>query len=52
MRYSWRLSACALALSSLSLTALAAGVPKDLPMPKGTPNADELAQQVYFVNHF
>ena len=29
-----------------------AGVPKDLPLPSGTPDADELAAQVYFVNHF
>jgi hypothetical protein len=29
-----------------------AGVPKDLPPPSGTPSADEIAQQVYFVNHF
>jgi len=31
---------------------LSAGVPKDLPLPSGTPSADEIAQQVYFVNHF
>jgi hypothetical protein len=29
-----------------------AGVPKDLPMPNGTPDADEIARQIYFVNHF
>ncbi|MCU7828972.1 MAG: outer membrane lipoprotein-sorting protein [Candidatus Thiodiazotropha sp. (ex Myrtea sp. 'scaly one' KF741663)] len=29
-----------------------AGVSKDLPLPTGTPNADEIADQVYFVNHF
>jgi len=29
-----------------------AGVPKDLPMPSGEPTADQLADQVYFVNHF
>ena len=29
-----------------------AGVPKDLPYPTGDVTADELAQQVYFVNHF
>ena len=29
-----------------------AGVPKDLPMPSGTPTADQIADQVYFVNHF
>lgn len=34
----------------LSLPVL--GVPKNLPYPTGTPNADEIAAQVYFVNHF
>ncbi|MEN8180662.1 MAG: outer membrane lipoprotein-sorting protein [Pseudomonadota bacterium] len=29
-----------------------AGVSKDLPLPSGTPNANEIADQVYFVNHF
>ncbi|MCP5407084.1 MAG: outer membrane lipoprotein-sorting protein [Chromatiaceae bacterium] len=42
--------ACA-ALLSASFT-LSAGVSKDLPYPAGTPSADEIAQQVYFVNHF
>jgi len=28
-----------------------AGVSKDLPYPSGTPSADEIAAQVYFVNH-
>jgi hypothetical protein len=37
--------------AALSFGALA-GVPKDLPMPTGTPDADEIARQVYFVNHF
>ena len=41
----------AAALSFLPLSLLA-GVPKDLPMPAGTPNADEIMDQVYFVNHF
>ncbi len=45
------LSRFALSLSVLSFS-LAAGVPKDLPPPSATPSADELAQQVYFVNHF
>ncbi len=31
---------------------LFAGVAKDLPLPSGTPGADEVANQVYFVNHF
>lgn len=35
----------------LSQSALA-GVPKDLPYPSGAPTADEVANQVYFVNHF
>ena len=29
-----------------------AGVPKDLPYPSGTLNADQVMDQVYFVNHF
>jgi hypothetical protein len=29
-----------------------AGVPKDLPLPSGTPDASAIADQVYFVNHF
>jgi hypothetical protein len=33
-------------------TSLFAGVAKDLPMPSGAPSADEVADQVYFVNHF
>jgi hypothetical protein len=41
----------AAALTSLSVTVVA-GVPKDLPLPSGTPDADEIARQVYFVNHF
>ncbi|MES9850780.1 MAG: outer membrane lipoprotein-sorting protein [Candidatus Thiodiazotropha sp. L084R] len=31
---------------------LLAGVAKDLPIPSSTPGADEIANQVYFVNHF
>ncbi len=45
------LSRFALGLSVLSFSALA-GVPKDLPQPSGTPSADEVASQVYYVNHF
>ena len=30
----------------------AAGVDKNLPLPKDTPDAKELAEQVYFANHF
>ncbi len=29
-----------------------AGVSKDLPLPAGVPDADEIARQVYFANHF
>ena len=29
-----------------------AKVSRDMPYPKGTPTADEIAEQVYFVNHF
>ena len=29
-----------------------AGVPKDLPMPSGSPTAEQIADQVYYVNHF
>lgn len=31
---------------------LLAGVAKDLPIPSSTPGADEIANQVYFVNHY
>lgn len=37
--------------ASLSVPALA-GVNKSLPLPSGTPSADDVANQVYFVNHF
>lgn len=39
------------AVMLLSQSALA-GVPKDLPYPSGAPTADQVAEQVYFVNHF
>jgi hypothetical protein len=42
--------ACALA-TTLSFNAFA-GVPKDLPYPSGSLNADQVMDQVYFVNHF
>lgn len=38
--------------SALVPVIAAAGVSKDLPMPSGTPTADQIAEQVYFVNHF
>ncbi len=41
------------ALLAASATAFAGGVPKDLPYPtSGNLTADQIAQQVYFVNHF
>ncbi len=51
MQPRWLLTGLAAALSTLSLAAQA-GVSKDLPIPSGVPDADELARQVYFVNHF
>jgi hypothetical protein len=42
-----------LGLAACALPAMGfAGVPKDLPLPAGAPTADEVAAQVYFVNHF
>lgn len=41
-----------LALLLLGFSAQARNVPKDLPYPSGTPSAYEIAEQVYFVNHF
>ena len=40
-------------IACLGMTsAWAGGISKQLPYPQGTPSADEIAQQVYFVNHF
>jgi hypothetical protein len=39
------------ALSSL-IAVPAFAVPKDLPYPKGTPTAEQIIEQVYYVNHF
>jgi len=48
-----KLGAGILAALSIALSQhAAAGVAKDLPYPTGTPKADEIAQQVYYVNHF
>jgi hypothetical protein len=44
------IAACVLA-TTVSFSALA-GVPKDLPYPTGSLNADQIIDQVYFVNHF
>ena len=35
-----------------SSSAWAESVPKNLPYPSGTPSANEIARQVYYVNHF
>jgi hypothetical protein len=41
------------ALSALTAASVLAGVPKDLPYPKGGAlTADQIMEQVYFVNHF
>jgi len=42
----------AAAVSLMFSAGVIAGVPKDLPLPTGTPTANEIADQVYFVNHF
>ncbi|MBF0357120.1 MAG: outer membrane lipoprotein-sorting protein [Magnetococcales bacterium] len=40
-------------IASLGTTAaFAGGVAKSLPYPQGTPSAEEIVEQVYFVNHF
>lgn len=40
------------ALSAVVAAPVLAGVPRDLPYPKGAPTADQIIEQVYFVNHF
>jgi hypothetical protein len=40
------------ALSAAVAAPVLAGVPRDLPYPKGAPTADQIIEQVYFVNHF
>ncbi len=45
--------ACAVATAGFMVAGNAvAGVAKDLPMPGASPSANEIADQVYFVNHF
>jgi hypothetical protein len=45
--------ACAMAMAGILVAGnVVAGVTKDLPMPGANPSADEIAKQVYFVNHF
>jgi Outer membrane lipoprotein-sorting protein len=39
-------------LSSLSIAVFAGGIPKDLPYPSAPPSALDVANQIYFVNHF
>ena len=46
------LTGVAVAALTLSSTAAVAGVSKDLPMPSGTPDANAIMDQVYYVNHF
>ena len=46
-----RALACACACALLPTLTLA-GVPRDLPLPSGTPSADQIIEQVYYVNHF
>jgi len=52
MRQSLRASIAAIALATTVSFSAVAGVPKDLPYPTGTLNADQIMDQVYFVNHF
>ncbi len=53
MRHSARTSIKAIALiTALSTATIASAVPKDLPYPTGDLNADQIMDQVYFVNHF
>ena len=44
--------AAAFALATTVSFSAAAGVPKDLPYPSGDLTADQIMDQVYFVNHF
>jgi len=52
MRQSLRATIAAIALATTVSFSAVAGVPKDLPYPTGTLNADQIMDQVYFVNHF
>jgi hypothetical protein len=47
-----KIKTLAAALALIPTLAVAAGVPKDLPYPTGTPTADQIIEQVYYVNHF
>ena len=52
MQHSNRARLAAFALATTVSAAAVAGVPKDLPYPSGDLNADQIMDQVYFVNHF
>ena len=52
MHQSVRASVAAFTLVTTISTAAIAGVPKDLPYPSGDLTADQIIEQVYFVNHF
>ncbi len=54
MKYAgFRLSLFAVALSTVfSLGGASAGVTPELPYPEGQPTAEEIIENVYFVNHF
>jgi hypothetical protein len=52
MRHSLRASVTALALAAAISHTAVAGVPKDLPYPSGDLTAEQIMEQVYFVNHF
>ncbi len=52
MRQSLRASIAALALTTTISFSATAGVPKNLPYPSGNMTADQVMDQVYFVNHF
>ena len=45
-------AATAVLTMTLSSTIATAGVSKELPLPSGTPDANAIMDQVYFVNHF
>jgi hypothetical protein len=52
MRHSLRASIASIALATTVSFSAVAGVPKDLPYPTGSVTADQIMDQVYFVNHF
>jgi hypothetical protein len=52
MHHPARASLAAFALATTISFAATAGVPKDLPYPSGDVTADQIMDQVYFVNHF